>query len=141
MELEISRFFTLEEAAALLPQVRKDLKRAHRELASLYQQVVLYKRLHNLQYDERLPEAKQSETVLATKVEAFEAAHKRWIEHFAEKGMLLRDIQRGLLDFPYQSQDGELFFLCWHLGEEGIFYFHEIDEGYRNRKPIALLPD
>ena len=41
----------------------------------------------------------------------------------AERGILLRDPETGLVDFPTE-RDGERVILCWQLGEERVAYFH-----------------
>lgn len=56
-----------------------------------------------------------------------------------EMGCILRDVEMGLVDFPAQA-DGTEVYLCWRLGEEGIHYWHGVDEGYAGRKPITTMP-
>ena len=50
-------------------------------------------------------------------------------------GCILKDINMGLIDFPY-LKDGREVYLCWKLGEKRIGYWHEIDAGFAGRKPI-----
>lgn len=57
------------------------------------------------------------------------------INRIQEKGVLVKDIDIGLIDFP-SLQDGEEIYLCWKLGENHIEFWHGIDEGYAGRKPI-----
>ena len=52
----------------------------------------------------------------------------------ADEGILLRDPETGLVDFPAE-RDGERVFLCWKLGEETVAFFHGERAGYANRKP------
>ncbi len=53
----------------------------------------------------------------------------------AERGILLRDPDTGLVDFPGEI-DGRRVFLCWRLGEEAVSWFHEVDAGFVARKPL-----
>jgi hypothetical protein len=53
----------------------------------------------------------------------------------ADQGILLRDPEMGLVDFPAE-RDGKRVFLCWKLGEERIAWFHEERAGLSNRKPL-----
>jgi hypothetical protein len=53
----------------------------------------------------------------------------------AHEGILLRDAETGLVDFPAEL-DGRLVFLCWRLGEDRVAWFHEEQAGYANRKPL-----
>lgn len=53
-----------------------------------------------------------------------------------ETGVLFKDINLGLLDFP-ALKDGREVYLCWKYGENDIDFWHEIDAGYAGRRPIA----
>jgi hypothetical protein len=53
-------------------------------------------------------------------------------------GITLRDIERGLIDFP-ALVSGRQVWLCWQLGEDRIGSWHELDEGFGGRRPIAEL--
>ena len=52
-----------------------------------------------------------------------------------ERGIQVRDVDRGLIDFP-AIREGREVYLCWELGEEEIGYWHELDAGYRGREPL-----
>ena len=52
-----------------------------------------------------------------------------------QRGIVVRDVDRGLVDFPAIREDREVY-LCWELGEEEIGYWHELDAGYRGREPL-----
>jgi hypothetical protein len=53
-------------------------------------------------------------------------------------GITLRDIERGLIDFPSEVDDRQVW-LCWQLGEGRVEYWHEIDTGFEGRQPLATL--
>jgi hypothetical protein len=55
--------------------------------------------------------------------------------HLAEEGVVLRDPQRGLVDFAGEV-DGRRVWLCWHVGEERVTHYHELDSGFAGRKPL-----
>ena len=57
------------------------------------------------------------------------------IERLEELGVVLKDPDLGLLDFPALRGDEEVE-LCWHVGEEAVAFWHRIGEGYAGRKPI-----
>jgi hypothetical protein len=61
------------------------------------------------------------------------------IERIRELGVLLKDLDMVLLDFPHEK-DGRVVFLCWHPPEERIGYWHEIQAGYGGRKPLWEIP-
>ena len=50
-------------------------------------------------------------------------------------GIILRDLDRGLVDFP-AIHDGREVYLCWEEGEEEIAWWHEPDAGHAGRQPI-----
>lgn len=51
-------------------------------------------------------------------------------------GVLVKDVEIGLCDFPYMLND-QMVFLCWKCGEKEIQWWHEIDRGYSSRKPLT----
>ncbi len=50
-------------------------------------------------------------------------------------GVLVKDLDSGLVDFPAQ-RDGEDILLCWQLGEEEVAYWHGLDDGYAGRQQL-----
>jgi hypothetical protein len=53
----------------------------------------------------------------------------------ADRGILLRDPEAGLVDFPAE-RDGQRVFLCWRLGEDRVGWFHGEQAGFSGRKPL-----
>ena len=60
---------------------------------------------------------------------------KRELLWLADRGILLRDPDTGLVDFPAEL-DGERVFLCWRLGEERVGWYHSERSGFSSRKPL-----
>ena len=60
---------------------------------------------------------------------------KTEVEYLADRGILLRDPDTGLIDFPAE-RDGEQVFLCWRLGEGDVEYYHGVHSGFGGRKPL-----
>lgn len=54
---------------------------------------------------------------------------------FGERGIVLRDLDRGLIDFP-SLRDGREVYLCWIDGEPDIEYWHELDAGVAGRQEL-----
>ena len=130
------RTFTLDEAHALLPVLESLLKTA----------------IDGKNAAERIEQefkAVSSRVFLngGTLVDVVQlAARKREKERLVQKikdalaeieatGVLVKDLEIGLLDFPCQVED-QTILLCWKLGEKTIAHWHGTDEGYRFRKPI-----
>ena len=69
----------------------------------------------------------------------------QWIRIMAEvKGVLvefrrreiqIKDLDRGLMDFP-AILDGKEVFLCWEAKEDDIGFWHELDSGFGGREPL-----
>jgi hypothetical protein len=57
------------------------------------------------------------------------------VHSILELGVLIKDINTGLLDFP-ALREGREVYLCWQLGEGEIAFWHEVDTGFTGRQPI-----
>lgn len=57
------------------------------------------------------------------------------IEAIHQQGMLIKDLELGLVDFPAVIH-GEDVFLCWKLGEDRVEYFHDATSGYAGRRRL-----
>jgi hypothetical protein len=60
---------------------------------------------------------------------------RRMLGALEESGIVLRDIDRGLVDFPALI-DGREVYLCWELGEDEIAYWHDLETGFGGRQPL-----
>jgi hypothetical protein len=54
-----------------------------------------------------------------------------------ELGLLVKDLDEGLVDFPALHGDEEVL-LCWRLGEGEVAFWHSLDEGFAGRKPLPI---
>jgi hypothetical protein len=57
------------------------------------------------------------------------------VERLEEIGVVVKDLDVGLLDFPATREGAEVL-LCWRVGEAAVEYGHGLDEGYAGRKPV-----
>jgi len=57
------------------------------------------------------------------------------VDRLEELGVVLKDLDLGLLDFP-SEREGEEVLLCWQVGEGSVTSWHGLEEGYAGRKPI-----
>jgi hypothetical protein len=56
-----------------------------------------------------------------------------------ELGVQVKDLDRGLIDFPARHPESdETVLLCWHLGEREVEYWHGLEEGFAGRKPLPF---
>ena len=120
------RYFTLDDALTILPEIRDRLERISRmradirELAAELETTVR----GNGQSQETQPQFVK----LVRELE-------RLVGEVQERGVIVRDLDTGLIDFP-SIRDGEEIFLCYRLGEETIEFWHGLEEGFPGRKPL-----
>ena len=72
----------------------------------------------------------------------FPAELDRLVEILAEldaRGILVKGIDQGLVDFPYVRRNGEEVYLCFQAGEPDIGFWHSIEEGFAGRRPLSEL--
>jgi hypothetical protein len=122
-----SRHYTLEEANATLPRVRELIA----TLRSASDQ------LGDREAREALSEATPGNgggDAGRTVSEGFLAMREAMIE-LRERGVVLRDLHRGLVDFP-ALRDGREICLCWEEGEDEIGWWHEPEAGFGGRRPL-----
>ncbi len=117
--------FTLEQANAALPDLRERLVR----IRAARQQV--------LRASELVGARVASDGGGHDGHEYFEAIAvlKSEIEHLAGCGIVLRDPESGLVDFPAELE-GRRVFLCWRLGEDRVGYWHDLETGFAGRRPL-----
>ena len=130
------RYFTLGEARAALPAVGRHIREAV-QAKSRYQEAE--KVLQDLAQRILMMGGLCVDTASA---EAWKAQYdsnaqtlKNAMERIEEIGVLVKDLDIGLVDFPARLNNEEIY-LCWRLGEDRIRFWHRPDEGFAGRKPI-----
>lgn len=132
----MTRYFRIEEAQRLVPQVESLIRKALRLKAD-------YDRAEGSlrEFNQRLAVSggmiPDRARLLADKMARDTAAQEltETIEAIHEIGCQVKDLDIGLLDFPTLYQ-GEEVCLCWKLGEAAIEYWHGTTEGFKGRKRI-----
>ncbi|HUM14627.1 MAG TPA: DUF2203 domain-containing protein [Candidatus Nitrosotalea sp.] len=64
---------------------------------------------------------------------------RQLLQEIAELGGVTKDLEMGLVDFPGRgpAEAGDAIVnLCWKLGEDAVEYWHGMNEGYAQRKPL-----
>jgi hypothetical protein len=122
---DLDRRFTREQANAELAELRERLPRlrdARREV---------------IRSSERITEAVAADGGGVAGSDWFEAQRilKAEVIYLADRGILLRDPETGLVDFPGEV-GGRQVFLCWRLGEDEVAWYHGQHAGFSSRKPL-----
>jgi hypothetical protein len=66
---------------------------------------------------------------------AFYEALSDGLEQIRALGGEVKDLDMGLVDFPGRRENEDIL-LCWRLGEKRIEYWHAVDGGFANRRPL-----
>ncbi len=127
MKHQFHKHYTREVARALLPQLRQWLETLDR----------LRRRLH-----------KSDQRVSALMVPGSDAGGEtvnQWVRtmcdmrallaEFQSREIVIKDIERGLVDFP-AIVGGKEVFLCWEKDEDDIEFWHDLDTGYAGRERL-----
>lgn len=119
------RRFTPEQANGELAELRERLPRLRDARGEV------------IRSSERITEAVAVDGGGVAGSEWFEAQRilKAELIYLAERGILLRDPEIGLVDFPGEVDDRPVF-LCWRLGEDEVAWYHEQHAGFASRKPL-----
>jgi len=131
------RHFTPEEANVLLGEVRpaaEELvahRRAMAEAAAA--QARLVRRIAGNGGDFDPQEPRSLEETFEREADAV----ARCVERLEHLGVLVKDLERGLVDFP-ALRDGKEVLLCWEVGEDEVAFWHGLEEGFAGRKPLPF---
>jgi hypothetical protein len=131
------RYFTPEEANALLEEVRPVAERlvAHRRSMAVTasRQARLVQRIagNGGDFDPQEPRALEEE------FQREDQAAVRCVEELQRLGVLVKDLDRGLVDFPALRGDEEVL-LCWQVGEDEVAFWHGVEEGFAGRKQLPF---
>ena len=60
------------------------------------------------------------------------------VEYLQNQGCVVKDLREGLIDW-YAYEDGREIVLCWQYGEKQVDHWHELNGGYKNRRPVNEL--
>jgi hypothetical protein len=129
------RVFTPAEARAVLEEVREH---AERLVTARADQLAARARLFELTAAAQGNGHRLDGELMVTVREEVELAESLLAESLAaleEIGVVVKDIDAGLIDFP-SVREGKDVFLCWQVGEPDVMWWHGREDGFRGRKPI-----
>jgi hypothetical protein len=127
--MDDKKYFTVEEANRLIPQMKVMIEQ-------------LRQGRHRLQKHRTTAEAVAQQaggngggSEAGAYLSDYSQTFARSLAQLQAMGIVLKDLERGLIDFPHQREGREVY-LCWKYGEERIDYWHETDSGYSGRQPL-----
>jgi hypothetical protein len=129
-------YFSLAEANALLPSVRIDIEALQRikgELEVKFYALQQLQRMVNVQTDQN---DNDPFFELECEIEFLQLEAHTHVTNVHSKGIELKDVDIGLVDFPAKFNGVEVL-LCWRLGEEQIMFYHSRESGFMGRRPIS----
>jgi len=127
MPYRYQKHYTREEARELLPQIRLWLKRIFQLREQLEKRE---QRLNALTEPGRDLGGEAVNSWLGTVADIKEAFFE-----FQRREIQIKDLDRGLIDFP-AFVGGKEVFLCWEQDEDDVEFWHDLDTGYAGREPL-----
>jgi hypothetical protein len=128
--------FNVEDANRLLPELRPELERlklGKRELDLVEARLEVLSVVTAGASADNPDRAEQR--VLATRRDRLRRDIGAGLEAVHRRGVLVKDLDRGLVDF-YALRGDRLVFLCWQLGESEVLHWHSLESGFGGRQRI-----
>jgi hypothetical protein len=125
------RRWTLDEATAALPEVAAIVRRIRELMAAALE----HAREHG-----GAGAAPVAGNGHGPKVHVDDRELRALVTDLEQRGIIVRDPARGLIDFPATSPSGETYLLCWLDGEDAIEWWHWPDDGFAGRTPLTEPP-
>ena len=127
MECQFHKHYTRDEARALLPQIRRWLARLVELRRELEKKEARLSALMT-------PDCDLGGEAVNTWIRTM-ADIKQGLLEFQRREIQIKDLERGLIDFP-AIIGGKEVFLCWEQDEEDIEFWHDLDAGYAGREKL-----
>jgi hypothetical protein len=127
MTHRFDKHYTREEARALLPKIRIWLDKLEEYRFSLEKNDQRLAGLMASGQDLGGDLVNRSVKVLG--------GMKDLLQEFQDRQIFIKDLRRGLIDFPSLIGGREVF-LCWEKDDHDIEFWHDIDSGYAGREPL-----
>jgi hypothetical protein len=143
------KFFTVEEASALIGFLEATLERIRRNRQRflwLQEEISILKLIvecgANTRENEREDKVNPDAIELEDKLAQYNAVEKE-IEigksAITDSGCIVRDEDQGLIDF-FSVQNNTVVYLCWKKGEDTVQFWHSIHDDFESRQPLIQSP-
>ncbi len=129
------KIFTLTEANDLVPWLEERFEAMAPLRAELVRQqetlLSLLRRRRSNGHSSSEEEISETQRIVSQLTQRLQDA----VSEITSRGILVRDIGRGLVDFP-SHQQGDVVYLCWQRGEPSIDWWHPTDTGFSGRQRL-----
>ena len=127
VKYKFEKHYTRNEAQQLLPQIREWIVALNRLRENLGRYET---RLHGM--------TEQGLDIGGSTVNQWIRALAEMqciLAEFQRRQIFIKDLARGLVDFPAIINSREVF-LCWEVDEPTVEFWHDLDSGYTGREPL-----
>lgn len=127
MPFRFRQHYTIEQARALLPRIREwlaELQQIRRRLGQMDE------RIAHLTADGADAGGETVNTQLRLIADL-----QRVLREFEQRQIQIKELDRGLIDFP-AIIGGKEVFLCWEQDDTDIEFWHDLDAGYAGREKL-----
>ncbi len=127
--MQHEKHFTLEEARQELRHIRRQVEQIPK----------LKRQLDRLSYD---PYTKRYTLANLDSLKPYPQAMEELAQIVTElqhKGIVVKGLDEGLIDFPHKRANGDEVYLCWKAGEDDLQFWHMLQGGFMGRKPMSEL--
>ena len=134
------RLFTPDEVNRLIPRLTKLMDAArerHRQALALQERLREDRARVAASGGERIDS--RDWKARAERLDGLGIEVRQLLQEIAELGGVTKDLETGLVDFPSRGpaeRGEEIVNLCWKFGEAAVEFWHGMNEGYANRKPL-----
>ena len=132
----VKKYFTVESAEKQLPAIKKSILKLKNLKKAVDAILSIRIDANEVGFDEFL----ETNTKLNKEYHKLSYEFYKELEKLEKTGCLLKDLDKGLVDFYYKLEGRDVF-LCWKLDEDKIKAWHEIDAGFAGRQLIVDLEE
>jgi hypothetical protein len=126
------KHFTVNEARACLPELRRRLMRINDLVAEIR------KREEEQKSGITTIVRQNGKGPVVSGAGPQREEAQRLLDEIRDSGIQIKDLSVGLVDFPHflnGDPENEVF-LCWRFGEDTIEYWHGIENGFAGRRKL-----
>lgn len=125
--------FTVDEANNTLPLVRRIVSDVVRDYWRWQEKV---REFEDIAATRKADEPNEDADRVEREAQQIARDIDGYLAEIRQLGVQMKGFDTGLVDFP-SEREGKRVLLCWQLGEDSVQYWHDEDEGFAGRQPLA----